>query len=141
MSHQPVTDAQRTAIEDTIRALNKELFAAAEQVDADLAFASFTDEHNAGFINVGVFYPSLDSFVADFRDDFGRSQGQEIEVSETRVSVLASNAAVLATHGSFIATFKEGGTFESPFACTFVYAKVEEDWKVVHAHQSFPLPE
>ena len=88
---------------------------------------------------MGVFFPSLDSYMSNFRDLFSRLRDQKLDVSEPRVSVLAPKAAVLTMHGSFIATFKEGGTFETPFAWTLVCAKVEEHWKIVHAHQTFPM--
>ena len=141
MSSEPITDVERSAIEDAVRALNDEKWAGAAQADADRMFAPFSDAYNASFISVGVFFPSLDSYMSSFRDLLSRLQDQKFDVSETRVSVLAPTAAVLTMHGSFIATFKEGGAFESPFAVTFVCAKVGEDWKIVHAHQSFPLPE
>jgi uncharacterized protein (TIGR02246 family) len=141
MVDETVTDTERTSIEEAVRALNDDRWAAAEQVDADRMFATFSDPYNAGFINVGVFYPSLDASVSYFRDLFSQLQGQKIDMDETRVSVLASNVALLTMHGSFTATLKEGGTFQSPFAVTFVCAKMGNDWRIVHAHQSFPMPE
>ena len=141
MSRQQVSDEQRAAIEVTIRVLTDELVAASEQVDVDRVFAKCSDAHDAGFIDNGVFYPSLDSLLAAFRTGFSRLRRQEIEVSETRVSVLAPNVAVLTAHGYGTATQTDDQTFESPFAWTFVFVKEGDNWRIVHSHQSFPLPE
>lgn len=138
MSHQPITDAQQATIEDTVKALTDELINGAEQVDVDRCFANFTDAYDSGFIDNGVFYPTLDSMIDVFRSGFSRLRSQEIEMSETRISVLAPNVAILTTHGSFTETDTSNNTSDSRFALTLAYAKVGEEWKIVHAHQSFP---
>ncbi len=133
-----LTDAERSAIEEKIKALHSESLAAAEKVDVDRMFASSSSAYEIGNINNGVFIPSLDALVAGFRELFATALGQDINVAETRVAVLGPNAAVLTAHGDFIATSKDGTMFESPFAHTMVFAKIEDDWRIIHSHQSFP---
>jgi hypothetical protein len=138
MSHQNITEAQQTAIEETVRALTNAALAAAEQVDVDGLFAICSDASDVGFIDNSVFYPSLDAMISAFRSSFSQLQRQEIEVSETRVAVLASNVVVQTVHGNATALFQDGNRWASPWAWTLVYAKVGDNWTCVHAHQSFP---
>ncbi len=135
MSHQSITDAQRATIEDAVRTLTNEMISAAEQADIDSIIVNSNDSYHTGFISNGVFYPSVDSLGAAFRSSHLREQ--KIEMSETRISVLAHNVAVLTAHGNLSATDTTGNTFESLFAWTFIYTKVNDDWKITHSHQSF----
>lgn len=65
--------------------------AAAEKVDVDRLFASYSNAYKIGFTDNGVFIPSLDEPVADFRESFATAQSQDINVAETRVAVLGPN--------------------------------------------------
>ena len=139
MSNESMTDAQRSAIEDRLRALSDEKWAASEQLDADRMFANFSDAYGVGFMCVGTFFPSLDEFGAFFRGLFSQRKEQAVDVRETRVSVLAPTVAVVTFQVHVSGTLKNGQTFQTPSAVTFVCANVGDDWKVVHAHESLPI--
>lgn len=136
--HQSPINAQQAAIEDSVKALTNRLIVASEQVNADLAFSYFSDVYHLGFLNNGRVYPSLDSLITAFRAGFSYLQSQKVNVRETKVAVPAPNVAVLTMYGDFTATDKLNFTSGSPFVWTLVFSKVQDHWKIIHIHQSFP---
>ena len=137
-AEQPMPDAQRAAVEETVKSLTEQSIAACEKVDIDGVAVNVSDKYNTGFIDNGVFYPSFESLIADFRIGFGRLKSQEIKISDRRITVLAPNVALVTAHGNFTATDKTNNTFKGNFAWTFVYAKIGDEWKIIHSHQSSP---
>jgi len=134
-----MTEEQSAAIKETVKSLFQSCFSAAEQADVEKGFADFDfeDIYNVGYIDNGKFYTSFDSLYAHFKAGFSQIQSQDINVAETRVAVLAPNVALLTTHGSFTATGKNGDKWSFPVANTFVAAKLGNQWKFIHTHQSF----
>ena len=137
-AEQHMSDAQKGAIEETVQSLFEQNIAASEKADLDSLVTSVRDTHNAGFITNGVFYPSFDSLIADVRPGFSRLKGQEITLSDKRITALSPNVVLVTAHGNFAAADKANNTFEGDFAWTFVYAKTGDEWKVIHSHQSSP---
>lgn len=136
--HQSTINAQQAAIEDSVKALTNRLTAAAEQVNFDIALSYYSDEYDIGFPNNGRYYPSLDSISKVGRIGYNNLRSQKINVRETKVAVLAPNAAIATVYGDFTATDKLNFTSGSPFVWTIVFAKAKDQWKIVHLHQSFP---
>ena len=140
MTQAVLSDSQRSAIEEELRACLASFDAAANNADADRTFAYCSDMHKLGFIYNGTMIPSLDALVAFGREMFDQLQSQTHETSELRIAVLAPNLATMTWHGNVTGTSKDGGTGRGVFARTFVWAKVEDDWKIIHMHASI-LPQ
>ena len=135
-----LTDKERAAIEAELLAMYEKGTAAADNVDADLAFVDFSDAYDLGFFIGGEFIPSLDSLISGFRESFALLERQErLEVIERKVAVLAPNVVVVTMLTKIAVFAKDGTSWTSPFAQTFVCAKVDDQWKVIHFHQSAPL--
>lgn len=134
-----MNEKERMAIEAEIRALLDQCYAAARKVDVDRTFAAFS-VLPVGAIDSGVFFPAREDFVSHFREGFARSNGQDIELADTRIAVLAPNVAIATTHGHDTSDFKDGSTFAGDFAATFVFAKEGNSWKITHYHQSWAPP-
>ena len=135
-----LSDSQRFAIEEELRACLAGCDAAADNVDADRTFSYWSDMHELGFIYNGTMIPSLDAVVVSGRKMFGQMQSQTHETSELRIAVLAPNVAIMTWHGIVTSTGKDGSTDEGVFARTYVCAKVEDEWKFIHVHISI-LPQ
>ena len=112
--------------------------AAASAVDID-SMAPLSNDHNLGWIDSGHFFPSADEQMSAVREGFSRLQRQENqEPKELRIAVLAPDVAVLTALANWTAYFKDGTTFTSDFAHTWVAEKIDGEWKMIHAHQSVP---
>ena len=70
------------------------------------------------------------------REMFDQLQSQTHETNELRIAVLAPDVAIMTWHGNVTGTTKDGSTGGGVFARTFVCEKVEDDWKIIHAHIS-----
>ena len=140
MTQAGLSDSQRSAIEEELRACLAGCDAAADKADADGTTAYYSDMHKLGFIYNGTMIPSLDAVVVFARELFEQLQSQTHETSELRIAVLAPNVAVMTWHGNVTGTGKDGSTGGGVFARTFVWAKVEDDWKIIHVHISI-LPQ
>ena len=136
-SDSPMSEAQRTAIADTVTALTRAVIDGGNHVDADATFQRFAGGDDAAHMNMGTRY-TRDSLVATYRTIFGRLERQQIDVGTPTVTVLGPDAAVLSATGQFSATPKTGAVLASPFAWTFVWARRDGTWSLVHSHQSTP---
>ena len=59
-------------------------------------------------------------------------------VFNKKITVLSDNAALLAASGNASAGLEDGRTITGGFAWTFVYSKVNNNWKIIHTHMSTP---
>jgi len=64
----------------------------------------------------------------------------EYKIENMTVDVLSSNVAVLLGKYSLIATDTTGTTINLSAAWTYVFNKENGKWKIVHFHDSNPLP-
>ena len=63
---------------------------------------------------------------------------QDIEIIESKITVLSEDAALESYSGSFTET-QHDGTVNPPLnmAATILWQKTEAGWRVMHIHQSF----
>lgn len=109
---------------------------AAETLDAQVLTQGVDDWHHAGFITNGSYYSSFDSLMISFGN---RSRGivrQNISIQKEKISVLSQNLALLTACGSTKADASNGNSFTMQFLWTFVYEKINNQWKVIQSHQS-----
>jgi len=92
-----------------------------------------------GFIQAGAFYPTFDALADALLPSVRLLANQQITIGEKRITVLADDIVLLTAHGRYVATTKPGPVIAGDFAWTFVYARIEGRWKVVHSHQSTPV--
>jgi uncharacterized protein (TIGR02246 family) len=135
-----MTDAQRTAIGDSVSAAYHALFAsvATRNVDSILAFYAPGDAWVAA--ELGMVYPSSDSVRAAFRSFFGGLRAVEMTPDAPRVQVLGPTAAVATATFHGTATDTTGVTQELRAAYSAVYERRAEGWKIVQTHESVSMP-
>ncbi len=136
---QKVPDTDRAIIEQQIEAEFSENVDAAERIDLLTLRACVDDRFKTGFIQAGTFYPTFDSLADTILPSLKILKDQKIEIAEKRITVLAPDIVLLTTHGRYVATPKLVGIpLTGEFAWTFVYAKINDRWKIIHSHQSTP---
>ena len=109
---------------------------AAEQMVVKDLIAGVDDRYKAGFIARDKFYGDFSTMMLDLLPESSRIRSQEINVERKRIVALAVDAALVTACGNYVATTTSGETFGGQFAWTFVYAKIDDKWKVIHSHQS-----
>ena len=134
-----MSDADRTALADTVRMLSQGIFDGASGVDLDATFRRFGTGDNAAHLNGGQRY-TRDSLASLYRSVFANLQRQEIVPDAPTVTVLGRDAAVYSTRGHFVATPKTGAPLSSDAAWTFVWVRMNGEWTLLHSHQSTPQP-
>ena len=133
---QTLTDVNRAEIERAITDRVDELINAVEKVDLDRIVAWFEEDVAMG--DNGSLYKTLDEILTVFRPGFEGLREQEINLSYSKVTVLAPDVAIMSGEGVFTATDTTGViTPERPFAWTFVFIEENGEWKYLQAHQSF----
>lgn len=131
---QELTTEQKDKITSEIATAFEKSIKAAESLDAKMLADCVDDSLQAGFIVNGQFFPSFDRVMTDFEKNAIGCKSQKMNVINRKISVLAENVALLTTSGNYSVELEDGRTFSGTFAYTFVYSKVNGNWKVIHSH-------
>jgi hypothetical protein len=135
---QKLTQKQKEKIASDITALFEKSIKSAESIDSK-GIADFVDDAlKAGFIDNGNFLHSFDEVMKGYTESIIGIKSQKLNVSNKKITVLADNAALLTASGNFSVALEDGRTLTGGFAWTFVYSKVNDNWKIVHSHMSTP---
>jgi len=131
-----LTDSQRAAIVDEIKQLTAAAYEAVSQLDHKRAYSYFSEQTTAA-IN-GKVIESWEThkqqggaFLASLRE-------AKYVVEEMQVDVLTPDVAVLVGRYHFTATDTAGNAMTATPAWTWVFARQNREWKIVHAHISEP---
>jgi hypothetical protein len=133
---QNLTSKQVSRIEQEIDSVFSIMVKAAENLDAEKLRQGVDDRYQAGFITNGVYYAQFDSLMTNFTS---RSQGllrQTISIQKKKTTVLSGSLAIVIACGETTVDAVDGRTFNAQFRWSFVYARINDQWKVIHSHQS-----
>ena len=135
---QGLTQNQKEKIVSEITADFEKNIKAAENLDAKGLTDCVDDTFKAGFINNGNFLNSFDEVMKGFNEEIKGVKSLKYSISNKKITVLADNAALLTVSGNASLALEDGRTFTGGFAWTFVYSKVNGNWKIIHTHMSTP---
>jgi hypothetical protein len=132
---QALTDAQKVRIEKEIDSVFTLSVKAAETLNYDKIAAGVDDHHRAGFVTNGRYYADFSSLLQVAKDNAAPGLRQEISFQHKKITVLSNSIALLtATGESKLNT--STGTVYITFFWTFVYERINGEWKVIQSHQS-----
>jgi hypothetical protein len=132
---QSLTDAQKTRIEKEIDSAFSFSVKAAESLNYDKIATGVDDRHQAGFVTNGRYYADFSSLLQTAKDNAAPGLTQQISFQHKKITVLTNSIALLtATGESKLNT--SGGIVYITFFWTFVYEKINGNWKVIQSHQS-----
>jgi hypothetical protein len=135
---QRLTNNQKEKIISEIVVLFEKNVEAAEKLDSKGISGSVNDTLKAGFIDNGQFFNSFEEVMKGFEASIKGIKSQKFSISNKKITVLADNAALLTAYGNASVALEDGRTLRVGFAWTFVYSKVNDNWKVIHSHMSSP---
>jgi ketosteroid isomerase-like protein len=132
-----LTDEQRSAIKDSIKAVIVNVNKAAEEVDADRLVSYLSKSDNIRFIDqdAKVMYP-YDSIHIAWKKGYSGLLKQVIQPSEPFINVLTPDYAIVTNVTDFTATVKDSTTVGGPVAWTLLFVRESGQWKILNGHQS-----
>lgn len=123
-------------IENEISDLFERSIQAGEKLDISGISEIIDDSLKAGFIDNGVYYDSFQDLMVEYKSGVQGLEYQEMNVITEKITVLSENHALLTAHGDYSAKVTDGRILKGKFAWSFVYSKMNGNWKVIHSHMS-----
>jgi len=133
---QDISIQQKSMIEKQVDSVFHVMIKAAESLEYDRLSEGVDDKFNAGFIVNGSYFAQYDSLINSLKY---RSRGvlnQSIALQKEKITVLSENIVLLTAHGISKIEASSGNSFEVKFFWSFVYEKINNNWKVIQSHQS-----
>lgn len=131
-----MSQAERSAVEDSIRHLAATFIEADSQRDADRVMSLFTDSSDVTIVSDGLLRPSRESFAEALTALYDSVRNLEIIEDEARITVLGPDAAVLTAVYRYSRADTTGRTSEGQAALTYVCARRDGKWQIIHYHFS-----
>ncbi|MBI4421547.1 MAG: nuclear transport factor 2 family protein [Gemmatimonadetes bacterium] len=132
----PLTDAQKSAIADSARAVGQAIVAGFTKLDLAAAFKDYAADPDVRYMENGALYPSYDAFKKANEEFVGMLESVQTTIDAWDAIVLGTDAVVLTApwHG----TIKAKG--RPAYVATGVWSGVVQRrggrWQVVHTHES-----
>lgn len=111
---------------------------AGEKLDITGISENIDDTLKTGFIDNGFYFKTFEELMIGFNAGIKGLESQEMNVKTKKITVLSEKEALLTAHGSYSAKVVDGRLLTGKFAWTFVYSKMNGNWKVIHTHMSNP---
>lgn len=127
-----------STVQQEVSARLKDIQNAAEALDPDKVF-SFVLENNQGALaQNGELFLTRAEALESTRQGFQSVQKVSYHFDQQHVTALSPTVALATAAGSTSATLNDGRTFNTRFAQSVVLVLTNGQWKVLHAHRSFP---
>ena len=133
---QNLTKLQRSKIEKQVDSIFITSVKAAENVDYDKISLGVDDRNNAGFIVNSSYFTKYDSLINNLKTNLRSATKQSISIHKKKITVLSDKIVLLTASGDAQVESGTGQSFHVKFLWSFVYEKINNDWKVIQSHQS-----
>jgi hypothetical protein len=133
---QILTNLQKSKIENQIDSIFQSMVKAAEIVDYDKISSGVDDKYHAGFIVNNSYFTKYDSLISILKAGFRTGTKQRILIQKKKISVLSDRIVLLTASGDSNVELANGQTFTVKFLWSFVFEKINGNWKVIQSHQS-----
>ena len=131
-----MTNLQKSKIEKQVDSIFHTLVKAAENVDYDKISLGVDDRYNSGFIVNNSYFTKYDSLINILKANLRSGTKQSITIQNKKITVLSDNIVLLTASGDTNVELNTGQSFNVKFLWSFVYEKINNDWKVIQSHQS-----
>lgn len=125
-------------VQKAVLARLAEIQDAAQALNPDKVF-SFVLENDAGALaQNGKLFLTRKEALESTKQGFQGLQKMSYKLDEQHITLLAPTVALATGEGSSSATLEDGRTITTRFAQSVVFVLTNGEWKVFHAHRSFP---
>ena len=135
----PFTAADNAAIADTLRQITMGFQARIATLNADSVILAFADDPELAAIADAHLFRNKDSLLADARTRYAALRSLNLRWDTLRVAVLGPDAGVVTGIGHAVLTDKVGKVINLRAGATYVFARRQGQWKVVHTHASHAI--
>ena len=133
---QDLTPQQKALIEKQVDAEFQKMVKAAEQLDYDMLAKGVDDRQQAGFITNNIYYAQFDTLIKAYEASAQGILSQSISFGNKKITALSDRIVLITAAGRSVGTVNTGDTFTVKFFWSFVYEKIDDQWKVIQSHQS-----
>jgi SnoaL-like domain len=125
-------------IEKAVRARLAEIQDAAQGLDPDKVFGFVLENDTGSLVQNGRLFLTRKEALESTRQGFRGLEKVDYRFNQEHVTLLSSTVALAVGEGMSSATTQDGRTFTRPFAQSVILILTNAEWKVFHAHRSFP---
>lgn len=133
---QTLSDRQTELIKSQVDSMFQKMLVLAEKLEFNKLSSGVNDTREAGFITNGKYYARYSSLIEDVKTNAQGISQQDISIKEKKITVLSDKIVLMTASGVAKAKLDDGREIAADFHWSFVYEKIENDWKVIYSHQS-----
>ena len=133
---QNLTHQQKSMIERQVDSVFYTMVKAAENLDYDKISTGVDDRYNAGFIVNGSYYAKYDSLINILKANLRSGTKQSLTIQNKKITAMSDSIVLLTASGDTDVELNTGQSFHAKFMWSFVFARFNNDWKVIQSHQS-----
>jgi hypothetical protein len=133
---QTLSNRQTEQIKNQVDSMFQKMLVFAERLDFNELSSGVSDTHEAGFIANDKYYARYSSLIEDVKTNAQGLSRQDISIKEKKITVLSDKIVLLTASGVAKAYLDDGREIVADFHWSFVFEKMDKDWKVIFSHQS-----
>lgn len=125
-------------VEKAVLARLTEIQSAAQALDPDRVFSFVLENDQGSLVQNGKLFLTRKEALATTKEGFQGLRKVEYRFDKQHVALLSPTVALATGEGSSSATIEDGRTLTTRFVQSVVFVLTNGEWKVFHAHRSFP---
>lgn len=133
---QTLSNQQTERIKNQVDSMFQKMLVFAEKLDFNVISSGVSDKHAAGFIANDKYYARYSSLIEEMKTNTRGISRQDISIREKKITVLSDKIVLLTASGLAKAILDDGREIAADFHWSFVFEKMDNDWKVIFSHQS-----
>ena len=133
---QTLSNQQTERIKNQVDSMFQKMLVFAEKLDFNAISSGVSDKHAAGFIANDKYYARYSSLIEEMKTNTRGISRQDISIREKKITVLSDKIVLLTASGLAKAILDDGREIAADFHWSFVFEKMDNDWKVIFSHQS-----
>jgi hypothetical protein len=111
---------------------------AAQALDPDKVFSFVLENDSGALVQNGKLFLTRKEALESTKQGFQGLQKVSYRFDEQHVTLLAPTVALAVGEGESTATLNDGRTLNNHFVQSVVFVWTNGEWKMFHAHRSFP---
>ena len=133
---QTISKKQTELIKNQVDSVFQKMVVYAEKLDFEKLSLGVDDTYNTGCISNNKYYSRYASLIEDTKLTALGISKQDISIKEKKITVLSEKIVILTATGTAKSYIDDGREILINFHWSFVYEKIDNNWKVIQSHQS-----
>lgn len=133
---QSMSNQQINLIESQIDSLFQLMINQIEKKEYEKMTKAFDDRRLTGIISNGTYYTNYSTIADNAKTMASNVKNHSFTLEQKKTTVLSDRIVLLTASGTTNIIFNNGNEFRGNVAWSFVYEKIDNNWKVIHSHES-----